>query len=166
MHKTQDRQRTKNTTKADDNTGKMQIIWLMITMLPKRRKNASQMQKQERKKKRFTEEGRLSSLLSTKEFLLYLFASSWGQQFRACNRIKKYSKQQFTWRHVGKWIETHSLVTQKNNTSASNLLQISRLLEKTHNWSFGILEIIATNWCYEYVHKLTYTLNVVQIRTF
>ena len=93
MHKTQDRQRTKNTTKADDNTGKMQIIWLMITMLPKRRKNASQMQKQERKKKRFTEEGRLSSLLSTKEFLLYLFASSWGQQFRACNRIIQYKNK-------------------------------------------------------------------------
>ena len=66
-----------------------------------------------KEKKRFTEEGRLSSLLSTKEFLLYLFASSWGQQFRACNRIKQYNKQLFRWRHVGKWIEAHSVVTQK-----------------------------------------------------
>ena len=68
--------------------------------------------KKERKKD-LQKKGRLSSLLSTKEFLLYLFASSWGQQFRACNRIKQYNKQKFPWRHVGKRIEIHLLVTQK-----------------------------------------------------
>ena len=110
----------------------------------KKKKTPVRGKKQERKK-RFTEEGRLSSLLSTKEFLLYLFASSWGQQFRACNRIKQYKnnshgdmfrackrikkynkqqfracnrikqymKQQFPRKHVWKWIETHSVVTQK-----------------------------------------------------
>ena len=71
------------------------------------------MQKEEKEKKRFTEEGRLS----TEEFLLYLFASSWGQQFRACNRIKQYNKQKFPRRHVGKWIETHSFGHSKENQS-------------------------------------------------
>ena len=52
MHKIQDRQTTKNPTKADDNTGKVQIFRLMITILPKKKKkNACQRQTTRKEKK-------------------------------------------------------------------------------------------------------------------
>ena len=165
MHKTQDRQRTKITTKADDNTGKMQIIWLMTTMLPKRRENASQRQKQERKKKKdFQRKGDWVQRSSCYISLRPPGDSNSEPATGLNNTTNKNSHGDMLGnglRHIH-W----SLKRKPIYTSASNLLQISRLLEKTHNWPFGILEIIATNWYYEYVHKLTYTLNVVQIRTF